>query len=80
MTLSDLYADQKMSWMCIYRAVTRSENLRGHIVLGGDNVSPPVKKWGGGTGRSPPAPALATGLQYASEERHSSIIACMYTE
>ena len=50
------------------RAVARSENLGGHIVLGGDNVPPLVeieltdlKK--SGAARAPPAPPLATGLQ-----------------
>ena len=45
--------------ICIFRAVARSENLGGHIVLGGDNVPPLVEigladlpKMGG---TSPPA-------------------------
>ena len=52
-----------------FRAVARSENLGGHIVLGGDNVPPLVEigltdlpKSGGA--RAPPAPPLATGLYY----------------
>ena len=50
-----------------YRAVARSENPGGHVVLGGDNVPSLVEigladlpKSGGA--RSPPAPPLATGL------------------
>ena len=50
------------------RAVARSENLGGHVILGGDNVPPLVEigltdltKSGGGAG-APPAPPLATGL------------------
>ena len=53
------------------RAVARSENLGGHIVLGGDNVPPLVEigltdltKSGGA--RAPLAPPLATGLKYRS--------------
>ena len=53
----------------LIRAVARSENLGGHIVLGGDNVPPLVEigltdlpKSGGA--RAPPAPPLATGLNY----------------
>ena len=49
------------------RAVARSENPGGHIVLGGDNVPPLVEigltdlsKSGGA--QAPPAPPLATGL------------------
>ena len=49
------------------RAVARSENLGGHIVMGGDNVPPLVEigltdlpKSGGA--RAPPAPPLVTGL------------------
>ena len=49
------------------RAVARSENPGGHVVLGGDNVPPLVEiglsdlpKTGGA--RAPPAPPLATGL------------------
>ena len=52
-----------------YRAVARSENPGGHVVLGGDNVPPLVdigltdlSKTGGA--RAPPAPPLATGLLY----------------
>ena len=50
------------------RAVARSENPWGHVVLGGDNVPPLVEigltdlpKSGGGA-RAPPAPPLVTGL------------------
>ena len=50
-----------------FRAVARSENPGGHIVLGGDNVPPLVEigltdlsKSGGA--QAPPAPPLATGL------------------
>ena len=50
-----------------YRAIARSENPGGHVVLGGDNVPPLVEigladlpKSGGA--RAPPAPPLATGL------------------
>ena len=49
----------------MFRAVARSENPGGLLVLGGDNVSPLVEigltdlpKTGGG----PPAPPLATAL------------------
>ena len=49
------------------RAVARSKNLGGHIVLGADNVPPLVEigltdlsKSGGA--QAPPAPSLATGL------------------
>ena len=49
------------------RAVARSENPGGHVILGGDNVPPLVEigltdlpKSGGA--RAPPAPPLATGL------------------
>ena len=49
------------------RAVARSENPGGHVVLGGDNVPPLVQigltdlpKTGGA--HAPPAPPLATGL------------------
>ena len=49
------------------RAVAKSENPGGHVVLGGDNVPPLVEigladlpKSGGA--RAPPAPPLATGL------------------
>ena len=49
------------------RAVARSENPRGHVLLGGDNVPPLVEigltdlpKTVGA--RAPPAPPLATGL------------------
>ena len=49
------------------RAVARSENLGGHVILGGENVPPLVEigltdlpKSGGA--RAPPAPPLATGL------------------
>ena len=47
----------------LYRAVARSEDLGGHIVMGGDNVPPLVEigltdlpKSGGA--RAPPAPLL----------------------
>ena len=50
------------------RAVAKSENPGGHVVLGGDNVPPLVEigladlpKSGGA--RAPPAPPLATGLR-----------------
>ena len=50
------------------RAVARSENLGGHIVLGGDNVPPLVEigltdlpKSGGGPGPPPPAPSACDG-------------------
>ena len=49
------------------RAVTRSENPGGHIVLGGDNV-PPLVEIGltdlskSGWAQAPPALPLATGL------------------
>ena len=54
--------------MNIYtRAVARSENPGGHVVLGGDNVPPLVgigltglPKTGGA--HAAPAPPLATGL------------------
>ena len=49
------------------RAIARSENLGGHVVLGGNNVPPLVEiglsdpsKTGGA--RAPPAPPLETGL------------------
>ena len=55
-----------------HRAVARSENPGGHIVLDGDNVPPLVEiglpdlsKSGGGV-RAPPAPPLATGLSYCA--------------
>ena len=51
----------------VCRAVAKSENPGGHVVLGGDNVPPLVEigladlpKSGGA--RAPPAPPLATGL------------------
>ena len=51
----------------LFRAVARSENPGGHIVLDGDNVSPLVEigltnlsKSGGA--HALPAPPLATGL------------------
>ena len=51
----------------IFRAVARSENLGGRVILGGENVPPLVEieltdlpKSGGA--RAPPAPPLATGL------------------
>ena len=52
-----------------FRAVARSENLGGHIVLGGDNVPPPPVGIGlielSKSGRAqPPAPPLATGLSF----------------
>ena len=50
-----------------FRAVARSENPGGHIVLGGDNVPALVEigltdlsKSGGA--QAPPAPPLGTGL------------------
>ena len=56
----------------ICRAVARSENPGGHVVLGGDNVPPLVEigladlpKSGGA--RAPPAPPLATGLSSKGE-------------
>ena len=52
---------------CNGRAVARSENPEGLVVLGGDNVSPLVEigltdlpKTGGA--KAPPAPPLATAL------------------
>ena len=55
--------------MIKYRAVARSENLGGHVILGGENVPPLVEigltdlpKSGGA--RAPPAPPLATGLPW----------------
>ena len=42
------------------RAVARSENPWGHVVLGGDNVPPP-----------PRGPPLATGLLYVHFGRNS---------
>ena len=55
-----------------YRAVARSENPGGHVILRGDNVPPLVEigltdmpKSGGA--RAPPAPSLATGLTYMPE-------------
>ena len=54
-------------------AVARSENLEGHIVLGGDNVPPLVEigltdlpKRGGNV---PPGPQLATGLIILPDDR-----------
>ena len=50
------------------RAVARSENLGGHIVLGGDNVPPPVEigliELSKSGRAQPPAPPLATGLSF----------------
>ena len=53
-----------------YRAVARSENLEGHIVLGGDNVPPLVEigltdrpKSGA---RASPTHTLATGLLWTN--------------
>ena len=52
----------------MYRAVARSENPGGHIVLGGDNVPPPLVEIGltdltkSGGARAPPASPLVTGL------------------
>ena len=51
------------------RAVARSENLGGHVVLGGDNVPPPGQKLGG------PAPPLATGLDRQNNPSH-----CTYSK
>ena len=53
----------------IPRAVARSENLGWHVILGGDNVPPPLVEIGltdlpkSGGARALPAPPLATGLQ-----------------
>ena len=68
--LGPRHSFKKNSTLCVYlkfRAVARSENLGGHIVLGGDNVPPLVEigltdlpKSGGA--QAPPAPPLATGL------------------
>ena len=57
--------------LCLLRAVARSENLGGHVILGGDNVpplveigltdltgNPSVKKLGG---TSPPGPPACDG-------------------
>ena len=46
----------------ICRAVARSENLGGHVVLGGDNVPPLVEKGLADLPKSGGAPPLATGL------------------
>ena len=52
----------------LIRAVARSENPGGHVVLGGDNVPPRVEiglsdlPKTGGAHAPPPAPPLATGL------------------
>ena len=61
------YVETKHRLLSILRAVARSENLGGHVILGGDNVPPLVEigltdltKSGGA--RAPPAPPLATGL------------------
>ena len=63
------------------RVVARSENLRGQILMGGDNVSTLVKirltdlpKTGGGC-LSPPSPPLATALHYdeKSSDGHHAI-------
>ena len=46
-----------------YRAVARSENLGGHIVMGGDNVPPLVEIGLTDPPKSAPGPPpLATGL------------------
>jgi hypothetical protein len=47
--------------LLIHRAVARSENLGGHIVLGGDNVPPLVEIGSTDLPKCPPAPPLATG-------------------
>ena len=47
--------------ICI-RAVARSENPGGHIVLGGDNVPPLVEIGLTDLSKSGGAPPLATGL------------------
>ena len=53
---------------CDGRAVARSENPEGLVVLGGDNVPPPLVEIGltdlpkTEEVRAPPAPLLATGL------------------
>ena len=50
------------------RHVSRSENLGGRVVLGGDNVPPPLVEIGlpdlpkTGGAKAPPAPPLATAL------------------
>ena len=51
------------------RAVARSENPRGLVVLGGDNVSPLVEIGltdlpKTGEAKAPPAPPLATALNH----------------
>ena len=48
-----------------FRAIIRSENPEGHIVLGGDNVPPLVELSLTDLSKSgpcPPLPLLATGL------------------
>ena len=67
------------------RAVARSENPGGHIVLGGDNVPSLVEigltdlsKRGGGA-RAPPAPPLATGLIKMGSFQYSvATLLCKY--
>ena len=68
-----LELDNKKLNICS-RAVARSENLGGHVLLGGDNVPPLVEigltdlpKSGGGT--CPPTPPLATGLLLSEKMR-----------
>ena len=66
----------------VYRAVARSENLGGHIVLGGDNVPPPLDEIGltdlpksGGARAPPPAcdgPAIMPVIFYKPLKRFSA--------
>ena len=37
----------RKSWLISSRVVSRSENPRGHVVLGGENVPPPLPSWDG---------------------------------
>ena len=60
---------QEVHFAILFRAVARSENLGGHVVLGGDNV-PPLVEIGladlpniGVAKAPPPSPHLATALQ-----------------
>ena len=53
------------------RAVTRSENPRGLVVLGGDNVPPLVELGLTDLLKTPPSPPLATallGVKYLSSK------------
>ena len=67
-----------MSGSCqAVRAVARSENPRGHVILGGDNVPSLVEigltdlpKSGGA--RAPLAPPLATGLSTRAIARYGN--------